>query len=93
MVVGILKVSLSLCGARSLKDKRQTLRSVKDRVKNRFNVSIAEVGDHDWRQGAVLGVCVVAADKPHADSQLQKTLDLISQQAVVSEVSMEFINL
>ncbi len=93
MVVGILKVSLYMEGARSLKDKRRVVRSVKDRVKSKFNVSIAEVGSLDNHQTAQLGICVVSTECAHADSQLNKTLDLISSQAVVSDFSMEFINL
>jgi len=93
MVVGILKVSLHIQGSRSLKDKRRVVRSVKERVKRKFNVSIGEVDSLDNHQTAQLGVCVVSTEVAHADSQLNKTLDLISSQADVSDFSMEFINL
>jgi len=85
-------VSMALRGARSLKEKRKTLRSVKDRLKNRFNVSIAEVDGHDALQRATLGVCVVSSDAPHADSQLRKALDFISGEVDVYSVDIELIN-
>ncbi len=93
MVVGIGKISLALHGARSLKDKRKTIKSVKDRVKAKFNVSIAEVGEHDYHQSASIGVCVIASDKENADSQLQRTINFISSQSVVVHIATEFVTL
>ncbi|VAX22404.1 hypothetical protein MNBD_NITROSPINAE01-515 [hydrothermal vent metagenome] len=93
MVVGILTVKLGIPGARSLKEKRKVVRSVKDRVKAKFNASIAEVANHDLHQTATLGVSVVSADAPHADSQLQKILSLINETALVSHVSTELLNI
>jgi uncharacterized protein YlxP (DUF503 family) len=60
MIVGSLRVRLLLREARSLKDKRQVVLSIKDRLRDRFNVSVAEVEDLDQRQLAVLGVAMVA---------------------------------
>lgn len=91
MVTGICKIQLALFGNRSLKGKRQVLRSIKDRVKNKFNVSVAEVESHDAHQRAVLGVCVVAVDVAGADSQLQHVLSFISAQAEVLDVDLEFV--
>ncbi len=91
MVVGICKISIALHGNRSLKGKRRIIRSIKDRVKSRFNISIAEVDYHDFHQSAALGLCVVASDAEHADSQLQKAINFISGQADVSDVSTELI--
>ena len=59
MIVGSLRVRLLLRESRSLKDKRQVLLSIKDRLRNRFNVSVAEVEAQDHRQLAVLGVAMV----------------------------------
>jgi len=60
MIVGSLRVRLLIRESRSLKDKRQVVRSIQDRLRNRFNVSVAEVEAHDQRQLAVLGVAMVA---------------------------------
>ncbi len=92
MVVGILKVRLSIPGARSLKDKRKVVRSVKDRVKARFNVSIAEVDNHDIYQTADIAVAVAASDGAHADSQIQSVIRCIEQKAIVTDIHVEFIN-
>ncbi|MEK7774061.1 MAG: DUF503 domain-containing protein, partial [Deltaproteobacteria bacterium] len=56
MVVGICRISLVIHGNASLKGKRQVLKSIIEKVRNRFNVSIAEVGDNDLWQRAELGV-------------------------------------
>jgi uncharacterized protein YlxP (DUF503 family) len=72
MVVGVLRLTLSLHGARSLKDKRQVLRKLIDRVRARYNVSIAEVGDNDLWQRMVLGVVVVSNDHAFVDEVLAK---------------------
>jgi uncharacterized protein YlxP (DUF503 family) len=72
MVVGILRLTLFIHGASSLKDKRQVLRKVVDRLRSRFNVSVAEVGDNDVWQRAVVGVCAVANDKSFVNEVLDK---------------------
>ena len=64
MVVGVLRLTLFLPENHSLKGKRQVLRSIKDRVRNKFNVSIAESDGHDMWQRAELGICQVGNDRP-----------------------------
>lgn len=93
MVVGVCKIFIALHGNRSLKGKRRVIRSVKDKIKNRFNISIAEVDFHDYHQSAALGLCVVASDSGHANSQLQKAVNLISELTNISDVSIELINI
>ena len=92
-MVGVCRISIALHGNRSLKGKRRVIRSVKDRVKSRFNISIAEVANHDIHQTASLGMCVAASDAAHADSQIQKAVNFISGQADVTNVSFELINI
>lgn len=92
-MVGVCRISIALHGNRSLKGKRQVVRSVKDKVKSRFNISIAEVDNHDILQTASLGMCVCASDAAHADSQIQKAVNFISGQADVTNVSFELINI
>jgi uncharacterized protein YlxP (DUF503 family) len=62
MIVGTLRVRLLLREARSLKDKRQVVRSIKDRLCNSFNVSVAEVEAQDKHQLAVLGIAMVGTE-------------------------------
>jgi uncharacterized protein YlxP (DUF503 family) len=71
MVIGLLTLELHFPGARSLKDKRQALRSLETRIKNRFNVSLAEVEHQDLWQRARLAVVSVNTDHVHLESTLQ----------------------
>ena len=70
MVIGVRSFELHIAGAHSLKDKRSVLKSMKDRLHNEFNVSVAETGRQDVWQTAELTVCVVSADRRHAESVL-----------------------
>src|SRR6266568_1854249 len=72
MVVGVLRLTLYIHGASSLKDKRQVLRKVTDRLRSRFNVSVAEVGDNDIWQRAVIGIAAVANDHSFVNEVLDK---------------------
>src|SRR5439155_26798047 len=72
MVVGVLRLTLYIHGAASLKDKRQVLRKVVDRLRARFNVSVAEVGDNDVWQRAVIGIAAVANDHSFVNEVLDK---------------------
>ncbi|MBI5195706.1 MAG: DUF503 domain-containing protein [Nitrospirae bacterium] len=60
MLVGVLTLELHLLEADSLKSKRFILKSLKDRIRNKFNVSVAEVGDNDLWQRTVIGIACVA---------------------------------
>jgi uncharacterized protein YlxP (DUF503 family) len=71
MVIGLLSLDLHFPGARSLKDKRQALRSLETRIRNRFNVSVAEVEHQDLWQRARLAVVAVNTDHVHLESTLQ----------------------
>ena len=68
MVIGVVSWELHVGGAASLKDKRSVIKSIKDRLHNEFNVSVAETGHHDVWQRAELTACVVSTDRRHAES-------------------------
>ena len=70
MIVGTLRLQLVVRDAVTLKDKRRALKSFKDRVRNKFNVSIAEVDAQDHRQRAILGVAMVANDRRYVEGAL-----------------------
>jgi uncharacterized protein len=72
MVVGVLRLTLHIEGAASLKDKRQVVRKVMDRLRSRFNVSVAEVGDNDIWQRARIGISAVANDHSFVNEVLDK---------------------
>jgi uncharacterized protein len=71
MVIGLLTLDLHFPGARSLKDKRQALRSLETRIRNRFNVAVAEVEYQDLWQRARLAVVSVNTDHSHLESTLR----------------------
>ncbi len=70
MVIGVVSWELRLDESRSLKDKRSVIKSIKTRLHNEFNVSVAETGRHDAWQRAELTACVVSTDRRHAESVL-----------------------
>ena len=78
MFVGILRLTLYLPAPGSLKSKRHLLRSAIDRVKARFNVSVAEVGDNDLWQKSVVGVAAVGNDRAFVNETLDKVADFVA---------------
>lgn len=82
MFVGICTIHLRLQGNSSLKGKRRVLKTITDRVKNKFNVSIAEVDHQDHWQRAELGVAAVSNDKGHAHSTLTAVVNFIDNMHV-----------
>ena len=93
MIIGLCTVELYLPDSQSLKAKRQVLLSVKDRVRDRFNVSIAEVGDQDLWQKAVLGIACVANERKHVNQVLDQTVNLIRSVPMVDliQCQIEFL--
>lgn len=79
MIVGVLRIVLQIPGSSSLKAKRKVLRGVIDRVRARFAVSIAEVGDNDLWQRATLGVAVIGNEAPFVNEVLDKVLRSIDE--------------
>jgi len=77
MNVGVCRVSLRLPENLSLKGKRRVLKSIITRVKNKFNVSMAEVDDHELWQLATLGICCVSNDGRYTNEVLSKVVDFI----------------
>jgi hypothetical protein len=84
MTVGVLTLELRILDARSLKDKRRTLKSVKDRLRNGFSVSVAEVDELDSWQRAVLGVAMVGNETRFVHSCLDKIVDWIRKQRSIT---------
>ncbi len=77
MVVGVITWELHLAACHSLKDKRHVVKSLKDRLHNRFNLSAAETAHHDLWQRAELTACVVATERGHAESVLREADRLV----------------
>ena len=77
MNVGICKINLRLPENLSLKGKRQVLKSITSRVRNKFNVSVAEVDNHDRWQIATIGICCVSNENRHVNEMLSKVVDFV----------------
>ena len=77
MVVGILKIDLFIPESNSLKVKRSAIKSLKDRLRSRFNVSVAELDHNELWQRAELGVAVVSNDGKHVESVLGNVMNLV----------------
>jgi hypothetical protein len=93
MVVGLLTLELHFPGARSLKDKRQALRSLETRLRNRFNVAVAEVEHQDLWQRARLAVVSVNTDHAHLESTLSGVAGAAegAREIQVADVQLEIL--
>jgi len=80
MVVGTLRLEIHFPAADSLKAKRSIVNHVKERVRHRFNASIAEVGHQDLWQRATLGVAVVGESAPVLDRALHEILAVVERE-------------
>ncbi|MBS1724504.1 MAG: DUF503 domain-containing protein [Armatimonadetes bacterium] len=83
MVVGVLVLELGLMGCHSLKDKRSILRSLVEKARHDFHVSIAEVGDHEIWSQAVVCASVPSTDAAHALEVLQSVERLFGEHHAV----------
>jgi uncharacterized protein len=86
VAIGVCRVRLRLPENHSLKGKRQVLRSLLARLHNKFNVSAAEVADHDSWQIASLGVVCVSNDERHADQVLASVVAFIQSERLDAEL-------
>ncbi|MBN2410316.1 DUF503 domain-containing protein [candidate division KSB1 bacterium] len=90
MLVGLLQIDLFIGHSDSLKAKRFVLNSIKDRIKNKFNVSIAEVDNNDKWQRATLGLAMVANEKKILEQALTKILNFIDNYDEVEIIDQQF---
>lgn len=89
MVIGICHLDFFIHDNLSLKGKRQVLKKVLDRVRRKFNVSIAEVSDNDKWQRSQVGFCVVGNDKKYINSSLDRIINFIDGLGIVEILDSE----
>ena len=75
MPVGLLTLELHIADAQSLKDKRQVLRSLKDKLRREFNVAVAELEHHDAWQRSVVGIVTLSNEEKQVKEMLHRVLD------------------
>ena len=81
MTIGLLQIDFLIPGARSLKDKRRVMKSLKQVMRNRYNCSVAEVDFQDTWQRSRLAVCVVSGESRHANQQLNEIVRFASNKS------------
>jgi len=77
MIVGAAVVEIHVHGSHSLKQKRGVVRSIAQRVRNHFNVSVAEIGGQDTWQRAVIGIAATGNDRRYVRGLLEKALSFV----------------
>ncbi len=87
MILGVCEIELLVSGSQSLKDKRQVLRHLKEKVRHKFNVSVAEVDHQDLWQRAMLGLSCVGNDRDFIREVLTKAIRVVE-----SDVGVEIIH-
>jgi uncharacterized protein len=94
MIIGVSQITLHLPDSHSLKEKRQIIKSVIARVRNHFEVAIAEVAEQDRWQLAVLGVSCVSNSSSHADEilmRVQRYIEETRPDILITDVETELI--
>jgi len=94
VVVGILDIKLAIREARSLKDKRRIVSSLKDRLRNSFNVSVAEVEGQDLIQSAEIAVVQVSGDARYVRGALEQVVQAVRRlrDAQLTDYSIEILH-
>lgn len=95
MKVGCCSIKFVLHGNRSLKDKRRILRTLKDRVKNKFNISVAEVGDQDLWNRMHIGVAAAGSDARYLEGLLTQVVNFVEEMqfGAMTDYHIEVIHL
>lgn len=93
MIIGTGKIYLHANWVHSLKEKRMIVRSIIDKVKHKFNVSIAEVENLDMHQSIVIGIACVSNSTEHSNSCVQNVIEFIEEntEAVVEKIEIEML--
>jgi uncharacterized protein YlxP (DUF503 family) len=93
MVIGLVTARISIPGATSLKDKRSVVRSLKDRIVNRMNVSVAETDHHDQHRLAELAFVTVAAEQAIVQKRISEISRFLEHNPrfVLLDLSTEFL--
>ncbi|MGD2109703.1 MAG: DUF503 domain-containing protein [Phycisphaerae bacterium] len=77
MIVGVLTIDLAIFDAQSLKDKRRVVSSLKEKLGNRFNVSVAELESHDNPKQSQLGIALISKDSRPVHARMDKIVDFV----------------
>ena len=90
MHIGVLIIEILIYSSNSLKEKRFVLRSIKDRVKNKFNVSVAEIDYQEKWQRSRLGIAMISNQYSHVENALQQVFQYLDRGDTFEIISYEF---
>ena len=79
MFVGIIEIQIRIYGSNSLKDKRRVIKSIIDKIKNRFNVSCSDISNNNLWNRAGIGIALVSNDKSFVNKQINLIFDYVKQ--------------
>ncbi len=93
MLVGICTIDLIVVDSNSLKRKRQILKSIKDRLRQKYNVSVAEIDHHDLWQKATLGIACVGKERNNVNSVLDRMINSLQRNNSIEllDYSIDFL--
>lgn len=86
MAVGVCRVTIRLPENDSLKGKRRVVKSLMEKLRNKFNIAVAEVDDNDRWQIATIGLTCVSNDARHAQEMLDRAVDFVQQTRLDAEL-------
>ncbi|OLR64144.1 DUF503 domain-containing protein [Peptoniphilus porci] len=89
MIIGICTCEIFIYNANSLKSKRSVVKSIVEKSKNRFNVSIAEVGENDKWQKSVIGFATVSKDKKIVDETMENVIQFFNSYSEIEIMNIE----
>lgn len=89
MILGTMEVELRLDGCFNLKEKRRVLQSLIQRLRGEMHLSVAETGDHDLWNSALVGIACVTTDAAIADSVLDRALRHFDENAEIEVVGVD----
>lgn len=89
MFVGVLKLHLRIYNSFSLKEKRRVIKSLIERIKNKFNVAIAEIGENDTLRKAIIGISLVSNSKVAVDKQICSIFNFLESNPEIEIIDRE----
>ena len=89
MVVGLLHVEVHLPSAQSLKDKRSVLKSLRDQMRGRFNVAVAELNSNEKWQRATIGISTLGDDRVYVEGLLREVTEWLRMTRLVNLIQIE----
>jgi len=93
LIIGVMKVELYMNDVFSLKEKRQIIKSIIERIKAKFKISVAEVSQNDIWKNAIIGVSVVSNDKTNVESIINKVFNFIENDSRIDIINCERENI